>query len=69
MFDLRKNTAPVPELGVEGAQAIALRIEGDQAINYGANHKDRVSYSKQLTDSQASHFISISYIDGDQWLH
>ena len=35
----------------------------------GANQKGRVPYSKQLTDSQASHFTSISYIDGDEWLH
>lgn len=35
----------------------------------GANQRGRVPYSKELTDSQASHFTSISYIDGDQWLH
>ncbi|KAF3582895.1 hypothetical protein DY000_02035449 [Brassica cretica] len=35
----------------------------------GENQMGRVPYSKQLTDSQASHFTSISYIDGDEWLH
>lgn len=34
----------------------------------GANYKRRVSYGKQLTDSEASSFTDISYIDGDQWL-
>nr|VDC70157.1 unnamed protein product [Brassica rapa] len=34
----------------------------------GANYKRRVSYGKQLTDSEASLFTDISYIDGDQWL-
>ncbi|VVB02364.1 unnamed protein product [Arabis nemorensis] len=35
----------------------------------GAEYKDRVSYSKQLTDSEAASFTSISYIDGDKWLN
>lgn len=35
----------------------------------GAKFKDRVSYSTQLTDSEASAFTSISYIDGDKWLN
>ncbi|XP_010513018.1 PREDICTED: probable pectinesterase 15 [Camelina sativa] len=35
----------------------------------GAYYKERVSYGKQLTDSEASPFTDISYIDGDQWLN
>ncbi|ESQ43267.1 hypothetical protein EUTSA_v10015978mg [Eutrema salsugineum] len=35
----------------------------------GANYKGRVSYGKQLTDSEVSSFTDISYIDGDQWLN
>ncbi|KAL1190727.1 putative pectinesterase 15 [Cardamine amara subsp. amara] len=34
----------------------------------GANYKERVYFGKQLTDSEASSFIDISFIDGDQWL-
>lgn len=34
----------------------------------GANYKERVSFGKQLTDSEASSFIDVSFIDGDQWL-
>lgn len=35
----------------------------------GANYTKRVAYGKQLTDSEASSFTDISYIDGDQWLN
>ncbi|CAL9235784.1 unnamed protein product, partial [Arabidopsis halleri] len=35
----------------------------------GANYKRRVSYAKQLTDSEASYYKDISYIDGGQWLN
>ncbi|CAL9235792.1 unnamed protein product [Arabidopsis halleri] len=35
----------------------------------GADYKGRVAYAKQLTDSEASLFTDISYIDGDQWLN
>lgn len=34
----------------------------------GADYKERVLFGKQLTDSEASSFIDISFIDGDQWL-
>ncbi|KAH0925298.1 LOW QUALITY PROTEIN: hypothetical protein HID58_017554, partial [Brassica napus] len=32
----------------------------------GANYQSRVSYGKQLTDSEPSSFTDVSYIDGDQ---
>ncbi|XP_010509442.1 PREDICTED: probable pectinesterase 15 [Camelina sativa] len=35
----------------------------------GANYKERVSFGKQLTDSEASSFIDLSFINGDQWLN
>lgn len=35
----------------------------------GANYAYRVSYGKQLTEYEASPYMNISYIDGDQWLH
>ncbi|KAL5977594.1 putative pectinesterase 8 [Asimina triloba] len=34
----------------------------------GANISMRVPYLQKLTDAQASAFLNISYIDGDQWL-
>ncbi|GLJ06791.1 hypothetical protein SUGI_0048290 [Cryptomeria japonica] len=34
----------------------------------GANQSLRVPYSKELDQSQAAPFLSICYIDGDQWL-
>ncbi|KAG7569410.1 Pectin lyase fold/virulence factor [Arabidopsis thaliana x Arabidopsis arenosa] len=34
----------------------------------GADFKERVLFGKQLTDSEASSFIDISFIDGDEWL-
>ncbi|KAJ4845767.1 hypothetical protein Tsubulata_013100 [Turnera subulata] len=40
-----------------------------QCIGPGANYNYRVSYAKQLSDYEASPYISISYIDGNQWLH
>ncbi|XP_058072132.1 probable pectinesterase 8 [Magnolia sinica] len=48
----------------------------DQTIFYGeyncmgggANLTMRVPYLQRLTDAQASPFLDVSYIDGDQWL-
>ncbi|XP_010534682.1 PREDICTED: probable pectinesterase 15 [Tarenaya hassleriana] len=39
--------------------------------NYGpgADRSGRVPYSKQLTEVEASLYMNLSYIDGDQWLH
>ncbi|KAK7337145.1 hypothetical protein VNO77_17705 [Canavalia gladiata] len=34
----------------------------------GANYTSRVSYAKQLSDYQATSYIDISYIDGNDWL-
>eukprot|EP00252_Welwitschia_mirabilis_P003803 TRINITY_DN13861_c0_g1_i1.p1 TRINITY_DN13861_c0_g1~~TRINITY_DN13861_c0_g1_i1.p1 ORF type:complete len:333 (-),score=39.24 TRINITY_DN13861_c0_g1_i1:57-917(-) len=34
----------------------------------GANLNGRVSYSKELSYAQASQFLDISFIDGNQWL-
>ncbi|CAN8287422.1 unnamed protein product [Cochlearia groenlandica] len=35
----------------------------------GADYKERVFYVKQLTNFEASTFIDISFIDGDDWVH
>ncbi|XP_015874742.3 probable pectinesterase 15 [Ziziphus jujuba] len=34
----------------------------------GANYTNRVPYAKQLNQSEAAHFMDISYIDGSEWL-
>ncbi|XP_050226870.1 probable pectinesterase 15 [Mercurialis annua] len=34
----------------------------------GANSTNRVAYSKQLTQYEAAPYLTISYIDGNQWL-
>lgn len=34
----------------------------------GANTTLRVPYEQKLNDTQASAFMNISFIDGDQWL-
>ncbi|KAL6133492.1 hypothetical protein ACLB2K_065727 [Fragaria x ananassa] len=34
----------------------------------GANNTNRVSYSKQLNESEAAPFLDVSYIDGSKWL-
>ncbi|XP_062005310.1 putative pectinesterase 14 [Rosa rugosa] len=39
-----------------------------ECIGPGANNTNRVSYSKQLNESEAAPFLDISYIDGDEWL-
>lgn len=58
-FDGRKNYAPEPELGVEGAQAVAIRIGGDQVAFYGCRF-----YSAQGTvlDSKGRHYFKQCFI-------
>lgn len=34
----------------------------------GANYTYRVSYGRQLNESEAAPFLDISYIDGNDWL-
>ena len=34
----------------------------------GANHAGRVDWSRELTDEEAKPFISLSFIDGLEWL-
>lgn len=60
-FDLRKNYAPKPEPGVEGAQAVAIRIEGDQVAFYGCGF-----YSAQDTvlDRKGRHYFKNCFIEG-----
>ncbi|KAL0415613.1 UNVERIFIED_CONTAM: putative pectinesterase 8 [Sesamum latifolium] len=55
------NVAPVPGPGVVGAQAVALRIAGDQAAFWGCGffgaqdtlHDDRVAITTRIAISKA----------------
>lgn len=39
-----------------------------ECMGVGANYTYRVSYAKQLKVNEATPFLDISYIDGDNWL-
>ncbi|KAG9442258.1 hypothetical protein H6P81_018112 [Aristolochia fimbriata] len=56
-----QNTAPPPEQGMEGRQAVALRISGDQAAFYGCGF-----YGAQdtLLDDQGRHYFKECFIQG-----
>lgn len=54
MFDLNKKYALQPEPGVEGTQAVAIKIEGDKVAFYGCGF-----YSAQnvVLDSQVRDYF------------
>ncbi|KHN02285.1 Putative pectinesterase 15 [Glycine soja] len=56
-----KNTAPPPSPGVVGAQAVALRVTGDQAAFYGCGF-----YGAQdtLNDDGGRHYFKECFIQG-----
>ncbi|KAL2487309.1 putative pectinesterase 15 [Abeliophyllum distichum] len=56
-----QNTAPPPDPGEVGAQAVALRISGDQAAFYGCGF-----YGAQdtLNDDQGRHYFKECFIQG-----
>lgn len=54
-----KNAAPGPEHGVQGAQAVALRLEGDQAAFYGCGF---YGVHDTLLDSAGRHFFKGCFI-------
>ncbi|KAI3738224.1 hypothetical protein L2E82_28247 [Cichorium intybus] len=56
-----KNTAPPPNQGTVGAQALALRIAGDQAAFYGCGF-----YGAQdtLHDDRGRHYFKECFIEG-----
>ncbi|XP_022846240.1 probable pectinesterase 15 [Olea europaea var. sylvestris] len=56
-----QNTAPTPEPGEVGGQAVALRISGDQAAFYGCGF-----YGAQdtLNDDQGRHYFKECFIQG-----
>lgn len=39
-----------------------------ECIGPGANNTSRVSFAKQLNESEAAPFMDVSYIDGNEWL-
>ena len=56
-----KNTAPPPSPGVIGAQAVALRVTGDQVAFYGCGF-----YGAQdtLNDDSGRHYFKECFIQG-----
>ncbi|KAL0426458.1 UNVERIFIED_CONTAM: putative pectinesterase 15 [Sesamum latifolium] len=48
----------------------------DQTVSFGeyecygpgANSTYRVAYGKQLKQSEAAHYLDVSFIDGEEWL-
>ncbi|KAK9058814.1 hypothetical protein SSX86_023657 [Deinandra increscens subsp. villosa] len=56
-----KNTAPPPSQGVVGAQAIALRIAGDQAAFYGCGF---FGAQDTLHDDRGRHYFKECFIEG-----
>ncbi|KAJ7526723.1 hypothetical protein O6H91_16G020000 [Diphasiastrum complanatum] len=55
------NTAPGPAPGIIGAQAVALRISGDQAAFYGCRF---FGVQDTLFDHQGRHYFKECYIQG-----
>ncbi|CAI9268026.1 unnamed protein product [Lactuca saligna] len=56
-----KNTAPRPQAGVIGAQALALRIAGDQAAFYNCGFH---GFQDTLNDAEGRHYFKQCYIEG-----
>ena len=58
---MKKNTAPPPSPGEVGAQAVAIRISGDQTAFYGCGF-----YGAQDTvhDDQGRHYFKECFIQG-----
>lgn len=56
-----KNTAPAPEPDEDGAQAVALRVSGDEAAFYGCG-----MYGNQdtLLDDRGRHYFKECFIQG-----
>ena len=56
-----KNSAPPPNQGEVGAQALAMRITGDQAAFYGCGF-----YGAQdtLNDDRGRHYFKECFIEG-----
>ncbi|CAH2059025.1 unnamed protein product [Thlaspi arvense] len=67
---LESSLLKVGIIGVTRAEKSKTVTFGEHnCYGEGADYKGRVSYGKQLTDSEASSLTDISYIDGDQWLN
>lgn len=56
-----KNTAPMPRDGVQGAQAVAMRISGDMAAFYDCKF---YGYQDTLCDDTGRHFFKNCFIRG-----
>jgi len=58
---LKKNLAPIPTPGAEGAQAVAMRISGDQAEFRGCGF---FGAQDTLHDDKGRHYFKDCYIQG-----
>ncbi|KAK8942049.1 putative pectinesterase 63 [Platanthera guangdongensis] len=56
-----ENSAPRPVVGVEGAQAVAMRISGDMAAFYNCKF---LGYQDTLCDDRGKHFFKDCFIQG-----
>ncbi|KAL5995761.1 putative pectinesterase 63 [Asimina triloba] len=56
-----ENSAPEPKLGVQGAQAVAMRIGGDKAAFYNCKF---YGYQDTLCDQMGRHFFKDCFIQG-----
>ncbi|CAL9095344.1 unnamed protein product [Musa textilis] len=56
-----ENTAPMPSDGVQGAQAVAMRISGDMAAFYNCKF---YGYQDTLCDDTGRHFFKNCFIRG-----
>ena len=58
---MKKNLAPIPTPGAEGAQAVAMRISGDQAEFRGCGF---FGAQDTLHDDKGRHYFKDCYIQG-----
>lgn len=61
MYILVQNTAPVPDVGQRGGQAVAVRVSGDKAAFYNCSF-----YGEQdtLYDHKGLHYFKNCFIQG-----
>lgn len=57
----KQNLAPIPTPGAEGAQAVAMRISGDQAEFWGCGF---FGAQDTLHDDKGRHYFKDCYIQG-----
>lgn len=56
-----QNSAPMPEVGGTGGQAVAMRISGDKAAFHNCHF---IGFQDTLCDDRGRHFFRDCYIQG-----